>query len=100
MIDSEFQNLTSAEVLKLIWKYEEETDRLLAGGKMTQWRAWEAYFGLIYVCNLWNFDEDRERIVAKIDQKQFNPFESNNPNILIIALDIAHRQNIHTTFDN
>ena len=100
MIDPKFQNLTKEQALNLILHYEKEIDGLLAEGKITDWTAWECYFGLMYECNLWGFWEDRERIVSKIDKKKFNPFLSKNPVVIIIARDICARHEIKTDFDN
>ncbi len=85
MIDPNSQNLTPQQALDAILHYESEIDRLLAEGKMDQWTAWEAYFSLMYECNVRAFPdgelekeflETRERIVSKIDTKKFNPFAS------------------------
>jgi len=100
MINPKFQNLSREQALAEIRHYEKETDRLLAEDRIPQWKAWEAYFSLMYECNLWGFWEDRERIAAKIDKEQFNPFLSKNPMVILIARDIAARQGIPTKHDN
>lgn len=100
MINPQFKNLTKEQALGAILHYEKETERLLAEGKMTQWEAWESYFRLMYECNLWEFWEDRERSVSKIDQTKFNPFLSTKPEVILIARDICACQNIKTRLDN
>ena len=100
MIDPKFQNLTKEQAHNLILHCEKETDRLLMEGKITDWTAWECYFGLMYECNLWRFWEDRERIVSKINKKKFNPLLSKNPGVIIIARDILAHHGIKTHLDN
>lgn len=100
MINPKFQNLTPEKALSLIRHFEKEIDQLLSENKITEWKAWESYFGLMYECNLWGFWEDRERILAKIDREKFNPFLSKNPKIVIIARDIIARHGLKTKLDN
>lgn len=69
----------------LILHYEKQVDKLLAQGKISQEDAWDCYFGLLNECDCRNFLQDRERILAKIDTKLYNPLESKNPNIIHIV---------------
>ncbi len=52
MIDPQFQNLTKEQALEAIRYYEKEIDALLAEGKISEWEAWECYFGMMYESNL------------------------------------------------
>jgi hypothetical protein len=81
----EEQYLTDEEAYETICVYEKWIDEHLAAGTITQETAWDCYFGLLHECDLRWFLEDRNRIVAKIDTKRYNPFLSNDPDVIRIA---------------
>lgn len=81
-----FKQLSSEAAKKLILNYEKEVDALLSNGKITQEEAWDAYFGLLHECDCREFWEDRERILSKINTKVYNPFESKNSTVRLIAV--------------
>jgi len=69
----------------LIYQYEAWTDTKLARGEITREMAWDSYFGLLHECDERMMWSDRERILGKIDTKQYNPLLSKNPCVLMIA---------------
>lgn len=81
----EEQPLTDGEAYETIHRYETRIDEHLAAGTIPQETAWDCYFGLLHECDLRWFLEDRNRIVAKIDTKRYNPFLSNDPDVVRIA---------------
>jgi hypothetical protein len=102
-MEEDEKNLPPEKMLEAIAHYEKEIDHLLQEKKISQQQAWEMYFALMYESNMYalvhpSFREQfltiRERIVSKIDQKKFNPLQSENPEIVAIALRILanHRE--------
>jgi len=75
----------SNETRKLIYQYEAWLDENLLAGKITQEVAWDCYFGLLHECDLLWLWDDRDRILKKIDIAKYNPFQSKNPNVIMIA---------------
>lgn len=111
MINPGLQNLPPEKALELIKYCEKAVDMLLEENKISQWKAWEMYFALMYDCNLRAIDPAnkeyeneflaiRERVVNKIDKERFDPLLSKNPAIFLIVRDIAARKNISLNFDN
>ena len=69
----------------LILYYEKQIDEFLRLGKIAQEEAWNGYFELLTECDWRHFYEDRERILAKIDTKRYNPCESKDPRVIQIV---------------
>ncbi len=82
----EFEELDDDAARVLVLLCEEWTDLKLARGDMVQEEAWDHYFGLLHVCDLRNFSEDRKRIVKKIDTARYDPQKSKNPQVVYLAL--------------
>ena len=70
---------------ELLLEYECFFDNMLFAELMTQEQAWDGYFGLLHECDEMRFDEDRARILGKIDTKRYNPFLSPHPSIVALA---------------
>lgn len=69
----------------LIRYYESQLDESLKQGKISQEEAWDGYFELLNECDWSRFYEDRERILAKIDTKRYNPLASKDPRVIQIV---------------
>jgi len=82
---AELVSLSNEKARELIMRFEALTDQKLASGEICNEEAWDMYFGLLHECDERDLIEDRERIVAKIDTKTYNPFQSRNPMVVIIA---------------
>ena len=80
-----YQNLTLDQRLHVLREYEHRIDNLVRGGKVSVEESWDAYFGLLHEYDLLEAWADRERVLKNIDTKRYNPFESKNPNVLLIA---------------
>ena len=81
----QFAQLDNETALKLIYQGEEWADRNLREGKITQEVAWNSYFGLFHECEERRLWSERERLLAKIDTEQYNPFLSKNPTVIMMA---------------
>lgn len=91
-----FKRLTSEEAKELILDYEKKIDAMFASGVITQEEAWDAYFGLLHECDCREFWEDRQRILSKIDTDTYNPFESKNSTVKLIAvIRVRNRQELN-----
>jgi len=84
-IPEDLKDLTNEEARRLILKYERWTDENFALGNISEQAAWDCYFGLLHECDCCGFDEDRKRILEKIDTKKYNPFNSSKPEVIYIA---------------
>lgn len=73
------------EIKKEILQAEKWLDENLASGEITQEEAWDGYFGLLHECDVQELREDRERILAKIDVKKYNPLASKDPQVVYLA---------------
>lgn len=82
---AEVNNLSPEAFYALLMETECEVDLCLAEAKMSQETAWDCYFCLLHECDLKEFWEARERILAKIDTNRYNPFLSKNPAVVLIA---------------
>lgn len=69
----------------LIRYHENRIDKFLEEGKISQEEAWDGYFELLNECDWSRFYEDRERILAKIDTKRYNPLVSKDPHVILIV---------------
>ena len=88
MIEKEaakISKLTKEERREMMLEMETRADFLLERGMITQEQAWDMYFGLLHECDESHFFQDRPRILAKIDQKRYKPFQSKNPGIVMLA---------------
>lgn len=83
---SEFEALDDEEAHELVLLCERWTDLKFSRGEIAQEEAWDHYFGLLHVCDLRSFSEDRKRIVGKIDTARYNPQKSKNPQVVFLAL--------------
>ncbi|KKS38254.1 MAG: hypothetical protein UV01_C0004G0056 [Parcubacteria group bacterium GW2011_GWA2_42_14] len=81
----EAKKLTNNEALAQILHYEKLLDELVKNKNITQEKAWDGYFGLLHECDERGFLEERERIVTKIDTKKYNPFQSEDFRVRLIA---------------
>lgn len=84
-LDSDIAKMSPEERHTLLLELEQKTDMAFAMGRMDQEEAWDSYFGLLHECDESHFENDRARILAKIDTKKYNPFKSKNPEIVMLA---------------
>ena len=80
-----YQSLTQEQRLRVIREYERQVDALVRCSKVSVEESWDAYFGLLHDYDLLEAWGDRERVLKNIDTKRYNPFESRNLNVLLIA---------------
>lgn len=77
--------ITDEEAKKLIYEREKLADDRFMEKIITQEEALDEYFCLLHACDERKFWKDRERILAKIDTKKYDPFKSKNPEIVALA---------------
>lgn len=77
--------LDNETVRRRIIELETFIDGNLRTDKISQQDAWDAYFGLLHECDERNLLDDRVRLLKKIDTKCYNPFQSKNPAVVMIA---------------
>ncbi len=85
IIGAEFLNLDDEKAHNLMIDYEAWVDKAFAEREINQEEAWDCYFGLLHECDIRGFDEDRKRIVSKIDITRYNPFLSKNPGVVFLT---------------
>lgn len=81
----EINRLPREERHRLLLEYEQFFDNALFAELMTQEEAWDGYFCLLHECDEMDFDEDRTRILGKIDTGRYNPFRSPDPGVVALA---------------
>ena len=88
----EFTNLDIDEntAREMLLYFESLADEEHVSGAITQEKAWDRYFCLLHACDEWGFQEDRKRILEKIDTKTYNPLKSKNPKVVLLAHLRAH----------
>ena len=88
------RTLSNEDALHEIIQAESFADENLEAGTITQENAWDIYFGLMHECDERGLIEDRRRLCGKIDTHVYNPFESADSGIRVIAairIRIIHR---------
>ena len=88
----EFTNLDIDEntAREMLLYFESLADEEYVSGAITQEKAWDIYFCLLHACDEWDFQEDRKRILGKINTKTYNPFKSKNQEVVLLARFRAH----------
>ena len=81
----EVSKLTRDERHSILIKLEKYIDSKLYLGLIDQETAWDLYFGLLHECDESIFLEDRPRILEKIGTEKYNPLNSKNPDVVMLA---------------
>jgi len=81
----DYKNLAPAKQLRVLHEYEHKVDTLVRGGNVSIEESWDAYFGLLHEYDLLEAWDDRERVLKNIDTKRYNPLQSNNFTVVLIA---------------
>ncbi|MBI5152957.1 MAG: hypothetical protein HZA36_00625 [Parcubacteria group bacterium] len=81
----DYPNLGPEQQLRVLREYEHKVDNLVHGGKVSVEESWDAYFGLLHEYDLLEAWGDRKRVLKNIDTKRYNPLESKNFNVVLIA---------------
>lgn len=80
-----FKEMDNEGAREYIVEYEERIKELLKIGKISEEKAWDAFFCLLHECDERGLLEDRRRILQLINTKKYDPFKSKDPAIRFLA---------------
>lgn len=80
-----FASMDNDTARKYIIMFEEEAEKMLNAGEISEGDTQDIFFGLLHECDKRRLQNDRRRMLAHIDTEHYNPFRSKNAGIWFIA---------------